>query len=258
MLKFFLCSFVAITLFHSSFAVELSFSKKEFCQNHRSKSYARDLLATNPKARLGFKNQGGLVNGGVCWWHSRLTRNASYLAYYSPNKPSPSAEKVAKIVHQLRKGNGPVEIPGYDSFSSFTAWNENIVQEELDKWQKADGVLRAQWAVGLWGGSSISPSKLRKKMDELYNYVNKKKNIAYQVLQIPGIMAHAWLVVGMEKNGNGYDLKVLDSNFPLSTYIVEYQHGMSYFTPHYGEYVPRLGKKREERKLRKTVKKFCR
>ena len=38
---------------------------------------------------MSFKNQGGLFNGGVCWWHSRFQRNIFYLSIFRPdlNKP---------------------------------------------------------------------------------------------------------------------------------------------------------------------------
>jgi hypothetical protein len=72
-------------------------------------------------------------------------------------------------------------------------------------------------------------------MDELYDQVQKGE-VVYQKLQLQGIDAHAWLVIGMVKTRDGYTLKIIDSNFPLETIDYVYQKGMTNFMR---EYIPR-------------------
>ena len=95
-------------------------------------------------------------------------------------------------------------------------------------------------------------------MDELYEYVEVEGSIAYQKLQIKGITAHAWLVINMHKVSNGYDLEVLDSNFPNQTIIYNYREGMiSFSNGHYGNFVPYLERKAEMNTIKMTILKKC-
>ncbi|WP_372654794.1 hypothetical protein [Halobacteriovorax sp.] len=231
-------------------------SKASFCAGRKSvRSLKRQVLQRDNL--LAFRNQGGLINGGVCWWHSRFQRNAMVTARFRPELDYPSEREVKKIIKAIRKGKKVVEVPGYRSINDFSYSNADLIQRELEKWQKGDGFLRQQWAVGLWGSHEVSEEELKERMDDLYSYVKGEGRIAYQMLQIDGIDSHAWLVFDMEKTSNGYRLQVLDSNYQRSQ-IYTYREGMTSFDhDHYGSFVPYTGKKSEHEKSFKAVEKYC-
>lgn len=237
--------------------IQTAYASGDFCRVSRDRSFAQFQLEEKPN-RLAFKNQGGFFNAGVCWWHSRFTRNATYLAKYNPSSAVPSKYELENIVKALRKGNEVVTIDGYESLEQFSLENKQLIQSELEAWQRYDGIIRQQWIVGLWGVRQIAAHKMRARMEHLYDYVHGQKNIAYMKLQLKGIPAHSWLVVNMEKLSNGYRLKIIDSNYkePLS---YEYRYGdKSFTTKSYGRFVPYLGKRKEAEKIRKIRSKFCR
>ncbi|WP_127717895.1 hypothetical protein [Halobacteriovorax sp. HLS] len=247
-------SAIALCLFSTTqtFAV----SKSNFC-SVRATSTSIKKNVFNSEQFLTFRNQGGLINGGVCWWHSRFQRNAMLLVRFRENLDFPTLEQAKDIIKKIRKGKSVVELPGFSSISEFSYQFRDEIQEELEKWQIADGFLRQQWIVGLAGTSNTTEKKLKKKMDELYQYVKVEGNIAYQKLQIKGVDAHAWLVSDIAKTENGYDLKVLDSNYQR-TQVYKYVEGMtSFYHSYYGNFVPYTERKREYRKVLKTVKKYC-
>lgn len=234
----------------------LAESKSSFCASKKSVTSLKRQI-NNIDNLLAFRNQGGLINGGVCWWHSRFQRNAMIIARFRPELDYPSEKETKKIIKAIRKGKKVVEVPGYRSIYDFSYDNADLIQEELEKWQKGDGFLRQQWAVGLWGSHEVSEEELKERMDDLYDYVKSEGRIAYQMLQIDGIDSHAWLVFDMERTSRGYRLKVLDSNYQRSQ-VYTYTEGMTSFNhSYYGDFVPYTGKKSEYEKSLKAVKKYC-
>lgn len=95
-------------------------------------------------------------------------------------------------------------------------------------------------------------------MDDLYEYVVDQKNIAYQRLSMPGVVAHAWLVVDMDKTPNGYNLQVHDSNyFGIQNWT--YREGMTNFDYRgFGVFTPYTEQQRELRNLKTVASRFCR
>ncbi len=231
-------------------------SKASFCASKKSTKSLKSQVFQRDNL-LAFRNQGGLMNGGVCWWHSRFQRNAMLLARFRPELEYPTEKETKKIIKALRKGKKVVVVPGYRSINDFSYSNADMIQAELEKWQKGDGFLRQQWAVGLWGSHEISEEKLKKRMDDLYTYVKEEGKIAYQMLQIEGIDSHAWLVFDIEKTSRGYRLQVLDSNYQR-TQVYTYTEGMtSFHHDYYGDFVPYTGKKSEYEKSLKAITKYC-
>lgn len=230
-----------------------STSSAAFCADRKSVSYTKELVGQR-RNQISFRNRGGLVNGGVCWWHSRLTRKFAYLAIFRPDMPKPSNEKAERIIKAIRMGK-VTEVPGFSNLNEFSRAFATEVQDRLEKWQKGDGFLRQQWTVGLWGSSQTSASKLKERMDNLYQYVEVEGKLAYQMLQIKGITSHAWLVLNVEKTEDGYKLEVLDSNYS-STSTIRYRNGDETINS-YGGLVPITGKKKELKKLEKAVSKYC-
>ncbi len=192
--------------------VQAATSKQEFCKQAKSPNYFKSLLYSNSN-QLAFTNGGGLMNGGVCWWHSMLTRTAQYLTVYRPELPKATSDQAQKIVQYLSSATGVVEIPGYKNFREFSADHYAVIQRALEGWQIADGAIGFGWIRGLSGSHKVDANQLSKMMDETYALVKKDNRIAYQKLQIEGITAHAWLVVDMTKTADGYVLDVVDSNY---------------------------------------------
>ena len=206
---------------------------------------------------MAFTNQGGMMGGGVCWWHSRYTRNAAYLVQFRPDLPRETDEKkIKKMVADIRKGKKIVVVPGYKNLREFSAVNYKEVQNKLEDWQETDGILHFQWVAGLSGSTKVDAGNLESKMDALYERIQKGE-VVYQKLQMPGVVAHAWLVVGMERVSDGYKLEVLDSNTYRGPDVYKYTIGMDAFRYYGDDFVPYTGKTKEERRLRKILNKEC-
>lgn len=231
----------------------------QFCSDRLNKENYVKNLTRDSKNLMAFRNSGGIANGGVCWWHSRFQRNALYLTSYDPAARKPTDEEAQILVKAIRSGDQIVEIPGYRNFRDFSADHQSLIQRELEKWQKNDGITKFNWVIGLSGTNTVNTETLRRMMDELYEEVEVKGNISYQKLQIKGITAHAWLVVNMKKlDFGGYDLEVLDSNYPNQTNIYQYRVGQTHFNHmYYGEFTPYLERTGEIEKLKKTINKNC-
>jgi hypothetical protein len=247
----------------NTYAVTLPSSKEEFCSrfnkdNPSASEILQDMTAEEANL-MAFKNDGGLFNGGVCWWHSRFQRNIFYLSIFRPdlNKPKTTGE-LQSLIHQIRLGNSVVIIPGYHNFADFSLENQKLIQSELNNWQLYDGVVLGGWMDGLKGDTKIEAAVLEAMMKENFDYVNVKKKIAYQKLQIKGITSHAWLIVGMKKSDSGFDIGYLDSNSPRMSLNYTYKNGDTSFNVRgYGDFVPYLEFKREEERLADSAKVYC-
>ncbi len=184
----------------------------------------QDLLLDNHN-RIYQTNNGGLFNGGVCWWHSRLQRASLQLVYFSPNKAKQNFQTIKKIIRHLVHMDQVVEITGYNNFNDFSRENGDLIQSALDAWQIRDGFLNMAWIKGLKGNIHKSPKKIVKILDRIFFKVMFQKKIEFLKVQLPGIYAHALLVQNVEINNDGYYLKVIDSNRPEDTYTIHYQIG---------------------------------
>lgn len=202
-----------------------AYSREEYCANAHNPDYFKSLFY-NYENHIPWKNQGGVMNKGVCWWNSMLVRNAQYLAVYRPDLPAPTRSEVDKIISWLMAGTGVVEIPGYRNFSDFAGSHFSQVQRALEAQQVVDGVVALGFIRGLLGNHIVEPTELSAKMDETYRLTKDKNWVVYQKLQMEGIDAHSWLVVDMTKIPGGYTLEVVDSNFPGDVKTVQFEHGM--------------------------------
>jgi hypothetical protein len=256
-MKVTLLALLALTCSFQAFAVGPSRSEESFCSDRKDENFVKDLTMDSSNL-MAFQNHGGIGNGGVCWWHSRFQRNALYLTIYKPSLQKPSIDEARELVKQIRDAKEVVVIPGFRNFAEFSYEHQALIQRELEKWQKGDGVIRFAWVKGLSGSAKIEAEKMKSSMDELYEEVEVNKNIAYNKLQIPGIEAHAWLVVHMEKVSSGYNLEILDSNFPSHTEIYRYRDGDVNFNYHgYFTFSPYLEKTNELEKIKKVIQKKC-
>jgi hypothetical protein len=244
------------------YASPLPQNKADFCERFgtlpKDRASIQD-LSTEPTNLMSFKNDGGLFNGGVCWWHSRFQRNILYLTIFRPDLPkSRTQEEIQNIIHQVRLGSSVVTIPGYANLADFSSQNQKLIQTELNDWQLYDGVVLGGWIDGLKGDTKVPATQLQSMMEEVFQYVAVKKKIAYEKLQIKGITSHAWLIVGIKKMPSGFDVGIIDSNNPRMSELYSYKTGdESFFVKGYGDFVPYLEFKREEERLVATGKSYC-
>ncbi len=207
------------------------------------------------KNRISFRNEGGLFDGGVCWWHSRFQRAAIYLARYAPEKQKPSPAQAQKIVHDLTSMNHVVEIPGFENLFDFSLAFEPQIQKELDDWQLRDGFIFQQWARGLYGRSSLPPNEMKKRMSIIYSKFKKSLPGMWVMAQLPGITSHALLIIDMKPNADGFDLSFIDSNAPNTTLATSYHSGDRTVTAH--GMVPYVGFNEDFVKIEKALKSSC-
>lgn len=213
----------------------------------------------DPNNRLAFANDGGLLDGGVCWWHSRFQRAANYLAVFRPDLPKPTEDEAFFLVFRLTQMNRVVEIPGYANLHEFSSDFERVIQERLEFWQAWDGFFNQAWIRGLSGGTRMRAGKMAARMDRLYQEVEGSHRIVFQMLQLEGITSHSWLVAGVTKIANGYLLHIVDSNAPLATRTFLYRYGdTTIYSPSFKEYfAPYRGFTRDLRKILRTLREYC-
>ena len=248
---------VSFFITYSSTAATLPTTKADFCARFNDPAAIKS-FSIEPSNLMSFKNNGGLFNGGVCWWHSRFQRNILYLSVFRPDLPVIKASEVKALIKEIRRGEKVMMIPGFSHFSDFSEAYKKEIQAELESWQLYDGVVLGSWIDGLKGDTKIEPALLKKSLDVVHEYVETKNKIAYQKLQIKGITSHSWLVVGMKPMPAGYDVGFVDSNNPRMTESYSYKNGEdSFFIKSYGNFVPYLGFTREEERLTTVARTYC-
>ncbi len=260
-MRLFLTGLTLLTLSASLFAEPSSLNKAraKYCQEKLSSKHSIQQILTDPRNQLHFYNQGGVLNGGVCWWHSRFIRAAAYLAIFDPAQAKPNLEEAKKIIHTIRQRKDIVVIPGYRNLYEFSIDWGNEILDKLEDWQKSDGLMKFSWFKGLTRDEEVSAEKLSEKMDDLFERISRGE-VVYQMLQMPGIVAHAWLAIGMEKTYNGYVIHAIDSNAPGEVVRFPYYKGttkIDYVLIPGLTFVPYDGNVKEERKLRKKLYKEC-
>ncbi|HLE00312.1 MAG TPA: hypothetical protein VJB59_08635 [Bdellovibrionota bacterium] len=231
--------------------------KQEFCSRTLDdfKDFAKD-----PGSRIYFKNSGGILSRGVCWWHSRLQRAAIYLTVYRPDLPRPSQKEAKKLIRKLTRMDSVVEIPGYRDFAAFSKEFGSVLQRELDRWQRQDSLFRLGWLHGIRGSSELDEQELKENMDRFYQEVVKKKQIAFAMLQLPGIISHAVLVLDVVPNERGfYELVTIDSNLPDDNKDVLYFFGDRQLFNHEFQvgYVPYLDFEKDLKKIFASIREYC-
>lgn len=180
--------------------------------------------------RLAFVNQPGPMKIGMCWWHSRMQRNANFLLEFRPLTQASGANDAWQIIKNLSRTDVVQVVPGYSNLAAFSMRYASEMNESMGQWQMSDSFLKFGWASGL-GSGEADAGTLSQEMDALYEDVMIKRNVTYQMLKMPGFEAHAWLVLNMKKlaGNQGYQLTVLDSNSRnLQTYT--YTRDMTKFT----------------------------
>lgn len=249
-----LLSFLIFITFSAN-ASNFPISSENYCERFENKTAIRE-LSFNKENLLSFKNQGGIFDGGVCWWHSRFQRNLLYLSIFHPEKARDKNPHF--LIKQIRLGREIIHINGFKSIEEFSQVYKKEIIKELEEWQLYEGVVLSAWIQGLKGNHQVSALEMQQRMNALYQYVKEANKIAYQKLQIKGITAHSWLVTDVKKTENGYVLGVIDSNWPNQSMMYNYKVGdRSFLSKSYGHFVPYLEFTREEDRLLTVAKKHC-
>lgn len=255
--KFLVLLCVLVLVFHFSQAATGINEWKQHCANVAADPALFLKTLNQSENRLSFTNHGGLFNGGVCWWHSRLTRAAQYLAVFDPSATPVTEDEAYDLVRRLRDGR-PVTINGYKNLYEFSLAHYRPIQQNLEEWQISNGGFGLGFLDGLMGSTSVPADELKSLLDATYSNLKKNQKPIYQVLQLPGVTARAWLVIDMQPTANGYQFSVVDSNY-YGIQSWNYTYGASGF--HYGSspfvsYTTQRGLK-EEALLTKRMNEAC-
>lgn len=228
----------------------------DFCA--RTQSDMKTLLSDR-SSRISFQNAGGLFNGGVCWWHSRLQRNSAYLVQFRPTLPRPTAPELNLILNSLRSMNKTVVIPGYSDFETFSHDYKPQIQAMLDSWQKADGFFNFEWMRGISGRSELEPAQMKAQMQNVYDHYKASPTPLWIMAQIKGITSHSLLILKMAQTENGYAMNVIDSNHPQDTVEISYHEGDRnlHATGESYSFVPYVGFQNDFVKLSAALKSTC-
>ena len=238
-----------LTLFNTTPA-----NSQELCSQSRAEILSKFDAIEN---RIGFGNDGGLFDGGVCWWHSRLQRSSIYLSRYAPELPRPTTSAAKTIVKHLVHFDAVVTIPGYSNFNEFSKDHEGLIQQELNEWQIRDGFIQQQWVRGLYGRPSMPPAVLRERMARIFVKFKASKPGLWVMAQFPGITSHALLFTGMTRTAEGFDLKVIDSNRPEVTRTLVYKYGDRSIQLGNEGFTPFVGFQSDQEKIDATLREHC-
>lgn len=210
-------------------------------------------------SRIAFKNGGGLINGGVCWWHNRLQRSSAYLVQFRPEENKPTTPELLKIYSSLRLMNQVVIIPGYSDFESFSTDHKAGLQDLLNDWQKRDGFFNFEWMRGISGRSSLPAGDMKLRMDDVYKHYKNSPSPLWIMAQIKGLTSHSLLVLTMTYRESGYDMTVIDSNHPQDLVNIEYYHGDTFLHAKGEKYnfVPYAGFQNDFKNIQAALKKTC-
>lgn len=181
--------------------------------------FCKKFSTTESKAKLiesllNFSNRLNFTNGdfglpkslfpskegyGICWWHSRFQRAATYLAYYSPKKSRPTEMQAQSIIKSIVRMSKVVEIPGFRNLDEFSEKYKDFIIEELEIWQIRESYKSAMRSINPLFPSFYSyDSNLHHTFERLNHLVNVDKVIPFVIEQLPGIDAHSYLVIKVD------------------------------------------------------------
>jgi len=192
----------------------------------------------DPNNQLSFDNDGGLFDGGVCWWHTRFTRSAAYLAEFHPELPKLSDDDAVNAIHAISELNEKVVIAGYANLKDFSTDYQQEIQSQLNKWQIRNGFLHAAWIQDLEGHDSAPPDQLHDMIYGIASQFDQEKRPLFLFLRLKGVTSHASLLIGYNFTSDGVALDVLDSNFTGTVTTFTYTEGMTSLDYHGTPYVP--------------------
>jgi hypothetical protein len=213
--------------------------------------------ARDPSQRMAFRNNGGLFNKGVCWWHSLYQRAAWHLTVFRPELPKPGPSERKFLVHQIARGKEVIEIPGYKDFFEFSVENRDLIQSKLNQWQLSDGILKFIWIDSLFKPKILPPLNMSTHMRELTDLVTQSGKIHWALWQVPGIVAHASLFLDGFPHHTTTDYSIVDSNYPGATGFLTYIEGASTVITYFGPIVPHHGRHSDLNRFERATRDYC-
>lgn len=208
--------------------------KEAFCQEHANLKSIETKMQ-HYENMLGFGNSSGFLsmNTGVCWWHSRFQRNASYLVQMEPGLPAPTEKEAKAIIKKIISGKEVVIVPGFKNLRMFTIKYSKQITNSLTKWMNTDFLVKQDWTRILKGTGVMSVGDFQEHMKQLNQSFIESDGIVFLMLQFDGPIKHAWLLTNMEKAVNGWDLSIVDSESPMYVYNIFIADDASSIIPEY-------------------------
>lgn len=227
---------------------------RDFCaRTSLSSSWPLD-LARLPENQIAFTNPSRVSLGiqGVCWWHSRLERNAIYLADFRPELPRLTPAQVPHLIRKLLRGKSILTIPGFKNLAEFTDFYRLPIQKELLRFRNRSILMDQAWTRKILRPVRLSSEKVAKTIEETQALL-KAGDIPYWLLQMTTTEAHSWLILGIEETQTGARLTVLDSNENGQKQVV-YETGDRFLDMNH---VPFIDRKNETRRFRRLIQRAC-
>ena len=97
-------------------------------------------------------------------------------------------------------------------------------------------------------------------MNLLYEQFLNSPHAMWVMAQIKRIASHSFLILDMIPLADGFELKMIDSNHPTETRVIQYEHGQK-FLKHIKEkyfFVPYLGFLKDYSLIQSSVTEYCR
>lgn len=225
--------------------------KQQFCKGmprnvkDRIPYWKDDRSGWNFNDTLAFENPPGPINAGMCWLHTRLQRQFTYLANYRPELPKPTKEQAKKIISDIVARKGVTEIPGFANLAEFSREYKAELVSAIDRMGWACVVKPTDCPARFADTYSPSPADVQATMDSLY----RKQLLQHGDIQVirtrmkksSGITkpfeAHSMMILEMEPirlpkekmelmgQVIGYRLRVIDPNFQNRIEVVDYKFG---------------------------------
>ncbi|MCC6276710.1 MAG: hypothetical protein IT289_02200, partial [Oligoflexia bacterium] len=161
------------------------------------------------------------------------------------------------IIHSIATNGRVVEIPGYRNFLEFSRDWEDQIQYKLQKWQLVDGFLKQAWFGNISTSPQLPPPEMEKKIIQVAKQVHEKKQITWIMLNYPGITAHAWLVLDVNRAPNGLRFTYLDSNHPGKVMNETYLYGNSFINTDMGRAAIYIGRTKDFQRISKVSDRYC-
>ena len=210
-----------------------------------------------PENRLGFHNDGGPLGIGMCWWHSRMQRNANFLLDFRPWELRGDDSEIWSVIKALMTPNRVMAVRGFSNLRQFSTAHSTEMREALGQWQLVETFLGFNWVNGLQGGPTENPADLAERIDRLFIRVNVLHQVVYVMLNLPGTSSHSLLIVNMLPLAKGgYMLETVDSNFSDLKYYF-YHTGDDHLSSIYGGFVPYVQRSSDLDNFQDAIQRTC-
>lgn len=96
-------------------------------------------------------------------------------------------------------------------------------------------------------------------MVDLFLAHEQNRALTFLKLQVPGLVAHSWIVIDLLPTPSGYEIYSIDSNVPAETLRTQYVFGDTHLSFPYAplRFVPHLDFQGDLRKMGAALTKTC-